>query len=214
MSNIVSNQTYDKLSYSKGKITYHDYVTNKLDNVHNMLFDDALQKYMLANPNLLHGSNEEFYKSEYDKLKTKYRIIDIKREIYFEPSVAKLIPKHNIDDKKLNIDLTQYWNNDYVVKNIFLDYRVKPIANNFAEYRFKLAKDIPQQDTTDIKNACICDAEIIEWDYVRGRAKLRSRVWDTEFYVDYKYTNSEVKESDSLSIDNLFATILNKNKTK
>ena len=200
MSNIVSNKTYDKLSYSKGKITYHDYVTNKLDNVHNMLFDDALQKYMLE-----HGYND---------LKQKYRIIDIKREIYFEPSVAKLIPKHNIDDKKLNIDLTQYWNNDYIVKNIFLDYRVKPIANNLAEYRFRLAKDIPQQDTTDIKNACICDAEIIEWDYVRGRAKLRSRVWDTEFYVDYKYTNSEVKESDSLSIDNLFASILNKNKTK
>ena len=200
MSNIVSNKTYDKLSYSKGKITYHDYVTNKLDNVHNMLFDDALQKYMLE-----HGYND---------LKQKYRIIDIKREIYFEPSVAKLIPKHNIDDKKLNIDLEQYWNNDYIVKNIFLDYRVKPIANNFAEYRFKLAKDIPQQDTTDIKNACICDAEIVEWDYVRGRAKLRSRVWDTEFYVDYKYINSDVKESDSLSIDNLFATILNKNKTK
>lgn len=199
MSNIVSNKTYDKLSYSKGKITYHDYVTNKLDNVHNMLFDDALQKYMLE-----HGYND---------LKQKYRIIDIKREIYFEPSVAKLIPKHNIDEK-LNIDLTHYWNNDYIVKNIFLDYRVKPIANNFAEYRFRLAKDIPQQDTTDIKNACICDAEIIEWDYVRGRAKLRSRVWDTEFYVDYKYTNSEVKESDSLSIDNLFASILNKNKTK
>ena len=211
MSNIVSNQTYDKLSYSKGKITYHDYVTNKLDNVHNMLFDDALQKYMLDN--LWRDSEEEFYEHGYNELTQKYRIIDIKREIYFEPSVAKLIPKHNIDEK-LNIDLEQYWNNDYIVKNIFLDYRVKPIANNFAEYRFRLAKDIPQQDTTDIKNACICDAEIIEWDYVRGRAKLRSRVWDTEFYVDYKYTNSEVKESDSLSIDNLFTTILNKNKTK
>lgn len=209
MSSIVSNKTYDKLSYSKGKITYHDYVTNKLDNVHNMLFDDALQKYMLENPNLLQSSNEEFYKSGYDKLKEKYRIIDIKREIYFEPSVAKLIPKHNIDAKKLNIDLTQYWNNDYVVKNIFLDYRVKPIANNLAEYG-----DISRQDTMDINNARIYDAEIIEWDYVRGRAKLRSRVWDTEFYVDYKYTNSEVKESDSLSIDNLFASILNKNKTK
>ena len=212
MSNIVSNKTYDKLSYSKGKITYHDYVTNKLDNVHNMLFDDALQKYMLDK--LWIDSKEEFYEHGYNELKQEYRIIDIKREIYFEPSVAKLIPKHNIDDKKLNIDLEQYWNNDYVVKNIFLDYRVKPIANNFAEYRFKLAKDIPQQDTTDIKNACIRDAEIVEWDYVRGRAKLRSRVWDTEFYVDYKYTNSEVKESDSLSIDNLFASILNKNKTK
>lgn len=211
MSNIVSNKTYDKLSYSKGKITYHDYVTNKLDNVHNMLFDDALQKYMLEN--LWRDSKEEFYEHGYNGLKQKYRIIDIKREIYFEPSVAKLISKYNIDEK-LNIDLEQYWNNDYVVKNIFLDYRVKPIANNFAEYRFRLAKDIPQQDTTDIKNACICDAEIIEWDYVRGRAKLRSRVWDTEFYVDYKYTNSEVKESDSLSIDNLFASILNKNKTK
>lgn len=212
MSNIVSNKTYDKLSYSKGKITYHDYVTNKLDNVHNMLFDDALQKYMLDK--LWIDSKEEFYEHGYNELKQEYRIIDIKREIYFEPSVAKLIPKHNIDNKKLNIDLEQYWNNDYIVKNIFLDYRVKPIANNFAEYRFKLAKDIPQQDTTDIKNACICDAEIIEWDYVRGRAKLRSRVWDTEFYVDYKYTNSEVKEAESLSIDNTFASLIRKNKTK
>ena len=195
MSSIVSNKTYDKLSYSKGKITYHDYVTNKLDNVHNMLFDDALQKYMLE-----HGYND---------LKQKYRIIDIKREIYFEPSVAKLIPKHNIDGKKLNIDLEQYWNNDYIVKNIFLDYRVKPIANNLAEYG-----DTYRQDTKDINNARIYDAEIIEWDYVRGRAKLRSRVWNIEFYVDYKYINSDVKESDSLSIDNTFASLIRKNKTK
>ena len=209
MSSIVSNKTYDKLSYSKGKITYHDYVTNKLDNVHNMLFDDALQKYMLANPNLLQSSNEEFYKSGYDKLKEKYRIIDIKREIYFEPSVAKLIPKHNIDRKKLNIDIEKYWNNDYIVKNIFLDYRVKPIANNLAEYG-----DISRQDTMDINNARIYDAEIIEWDYVRGRAKLRSRVWNIEFYIDYKYINSDVKEAESLSIDNTFASLIRKNKTK
>lgn len=195
MSNIVSNKTYDKLSYSKGKITYHDYVTNKLDNVHNMLFDDALQKYMLE-----HGYND---------LKQKYRIIDIKREIYFEPSVAKLIPKHNIDGKKLNIDLEKYWNNDYIVKNIFLDYRVKPIANNLAEYG-----DTYRQDTRDINNARIYDAEIIEWDYVRGRAKLRSRVWNIEFYVDYKYINSDVKEAESLSIDNTFASLIRKNKTK
>lgn len=199
MSSIVSNKTYDKLSYSKGKITYHDYVTNKLDNVHNMLFDDALQKYMLE-----HGYND---------LKQKYRIIDIKREIYFEPSVAKLIPKHNIDDKKLNIDLEQYWNNDYIVKNIFLDYRVKPIANNLAEYGDTYRQDT-RQYTKDINNACIYDAEIIEWDYVRGRAKLRSRVWNIEFYIDYKYINSDVKEAESLSIDNTFASLIRKNKTK
>ena len=207
MSNIVSNKTYDKLSYSKGKITYHDYVTNKLDNVHNMLFDDALQKYMLDN--LWRDSEEEFYEHGYNELKQKYRIIDIKREIYFEPSVAKLIPKHNIDDKKLNIDLEHYWNNDYIVKNIFLDYRVKPIANNLAEYG-----DTYRQDTQDINNARIYDAEIIEWDYVRGRAKLRSRVWNIEFYIDYKYINSDVKEAESLSIDNTFASLIRKNKTK
>lgn len=207
MSNIVSNQTYDKLSYSKGKITYHDYVTNKLDNVHNMLFDDALQKYMLDK--LWIDSKEEFYEHGYNELKQKYRIIDIKREIYFEPSVAKLIPKYNIDGKKLNIDLEQYWNNDYIVKNIFLDYRVKPIANNLAEYG-----DTYRQDTRDINNARIYDAEIIEWDYVRGRAKLRSRVWNIEFYIDYKYINSDVKEAESLSIDNTFASLIRKNKTK
>ena len=207
MSSIVSNKTYDKLSYSKGKITYHDYVTNKLDNVHNMLFDDALQKYMLDN--LWIDSKEEFYEHGYNDLKQKYRIIDIKREIYFEPSVAKLIPKHNIDSKKLNIDLEKYWNNDYIVKNIFLDYRVKPIAYNLAEYG-----DISRQDTMDINNARIYDAEIIEWDYVRGRAKLRSRVWNIEFYIDYKYINSDVKEAESLSIDNTFASLIRKNKTK
>lgn len=207
MSSIVSNKTYDKLSYSKGKITYHDYVTNKLDNVHNMLFDDALQKYMLDN--LWRDSEEEFYEHGYNELKQEYRIIDIKREIYFEPSVAKLIPKHNIDNKKLNIDLEQYWNNDYIVKNIFLDYRVKPIANNLAEYG-----DTYRQDTMDINNARIYDAEIIEWDYVRGRAKLRSRVWNIEFYIDYKYINSDVKEAESLSIDNTFASLIRKNKTK
>lgn len=211
MSNIVSNKTYDKLSYSKGKITYHDYVTNKLDNVHNMLFDDALQKYMLAN--LWRDSKEEFYEHGYNELKQKYRIIDIKREIYFEPSIAKLIPKHNIDDKKLNIDLEQYWNNDYIVKNIFLDYRVKPIANNLAEYGDTYRQDI-KDITKDINNACIYDAEIIEWDYVRGRAKLRSRVWNIEFYIDYKYINSDVKEAESLSIDNTFASLIRKNKTK
>lgn len=206
MSNIVSNKTYDKLLYSKGKITYHDYVTNKLDNVHNMLFDDALQKYMLDK--LWHNSKEEFYEHGYNDLKQEYRIIDIKREIYFEPSVAKFISKHN-SGKKPNIDLAQYWNNDYIVKNIFLDYRVKPIANNLAEYG-----DIPQQDTRDINNACIYDAEIIEWDYVRGRAKLRSRVWNIEFYIDYKYINSDVKEAKSLSIDNAFASLIRKNKIK
>ena len=206
MSSIVSNKTYDKLSYSKGKITYHDYVTNKLDNVHNMLFDDALQKYMLDK--LWRDSKEEFYEHGYNELKQEYRIIDIKREIYFEPSVAKLIPKHNIDEK-LNIDLERYWNNDYIVKNIFLDYRVKPIANNLAEYG-----DTYRQDTRDINNARIYDAEIIEWDYVRGRAKLRSRVWNIEFYVDYKYINSDVKEAESLSIDNTFASLIRKNKTK
>lgn len=211
MSNIVSNQTYDKLSYSKGKITYHDYVTNKLDNVHNMLFDDALQKYMLDK--LWIDSKEEFYEHGYNELKQEYRIIDIKREIYFEPSVAKLIPKHNIDDKKLNIDLEQYWNNDYVVKNIFLDYRVKPIANNLAEYGDTYRQDI-KDITKDINNARIYDAEIIEWDYVRGRAKLRSRVWNIEFYIDYKYINSDVKEAESLSIDNTFASLIRKNKTK
>ena len=211
MSSIVSNKTYDKLSYSKGKITYHDYVTNKLDNVHNMLFNDALQKYMLDN--LWRDSKEEFYEHGYNDLKQKYRIIDIKREIYFEPSIAKLIPKHNIDDKKLNIDLEQYWNNDYIVKNIFLDYRVKPIANNLAEYGDTYRQDI-KDITKDINNACIYDAEIIEWDYVRGRAKLRSRIWNIEFYVDYKYINSDVKEAESLSIDNTFASLIRKNKTK
>ena len=211
MSNIVSNKTYDKLSYSKGKITYHDYVTNKLDNVHNMLFDDALQKYMLDK--LWIDSKEEFYEHGYNELKQKYRIIDIKREIYFEPSVAKLIPKHNIDDKKLNIDLEQYWNNDYVVKNIFLDYRIKPIANNLAEYGDTYRQDI-KDITKDINNARIYDAEIIEWDYVRGRAKLRSRVWNIDFYIDYKYINSDVKEAESLSIDNTFASLIRKNKTK
>ena len=200
-ANIITNQVYDKLVYSKGKITYHDYVTNKLDNVHNVLFDDALYKYF---DKIYHFDKSN---TTYELVKAKYRIIDIKHELYFEPSIVKLINLKELTTKTINLE--SYWDNTYIIQNVFLNYSVKPVSNNFAEYRFMLSDgtDIPQQDTTNIKNAIIYDAEIIEWDYVRGRAKLRSRLWGTEFYVDYKYTNSNIKESSDLSLNNTFTEL-------
>lgn len=197
-SEIMSNNIYDKLIYSKGRITYHDYVTNKQDNVHNMLFDTALKKYMLD----IHTGQD------YETLKNQYRIIDIKREIYFEPSQVILIPKiiKGVVLENIEADLESYWNNEYIVKNVFLDYKVKPVANNYAEYSFTISD---KHSTTDIKNACIDDGEIIEWDYVRGRAKLKSKKWGTEFYVDYKYINSDVKDNTALD-DTTFTNLLKK----
>lgn len=91
---------------------------------------------------------------------------------YFKPnSNGQLVPKL----KKFTFDLTPYWGNCYT----------KDIYNSSA---VKFDKNIPN------------DTEIVKYDYIRGRAVVRSKLEDIEYDVDFDEINNTDVESEDVRL--------------
>ena len=92
---------------------------------------------------------------------------------YFPKSESneKQIPKL----KKFTFDLTPYWGNCYT----------KDIYNSSA---VKFDKNIPN------------DTEIVKYDYIRGRAVVRSKLEDIEYDVDFDEINNTDVESEDVRL--------------
>ena len=86
-------------------------------------------------------------------------------------SNEKQIPKL----KKFTFDLTPYWGNCYT----------KDIYNSSA---VKFDKNIPN------------DTEIVKYDYIRGRAVVRSKLEDIEYDVDFDEINNTDVESEDVRL--------------
>ena len=83
----------------------------------------------------------------------------------------QMIPKL----KKFTFDLTPYWGNCYT----------KDIYNSSA---VKFDKNIPN------------DTEIVKYDYIRGRAVVRSKLEDIEYDVDFDEINNTDVESEDVRL--------------
>ena len=91
---------------------------------------------------------------------------------YFKQnSNGQLVPKL----KKFTFDLTPYWGNCYT----------KDIYNSSA---VKFDKNIPN------------DTEIVKYDYIRGRAVVRSKLEDIEYDVDFDEINNTDVESEDVRL--------------
>ncbi len=77
--------------------------------------------------------------------------------------------------KKFTFDLTPYWGNCYT----------KDIYNSSA---VKFDKNIPN------------DTEIVKYDYIRGRAVVRSKLEDIEYDVDFDEINNTDVESEDVRL--------------
>ena len=86
-------------------------------------------------------------------------------------SNEKQVPKL----KKFTFDLTPYWGNCYT----------KDIYNSSA---VKFDKNIPN------------DTEIVKYDYIRGRAVVRSKLEDIEYDVDFDEINNTDVESEDVRL--------------
>ena len=84
---------------------------------------------------------------------------------------GQMIPKL----KKFTFDLTPYWGNCYT----------KDIYNSSA---VKFDKNIPN------------DTEIVKYDYIRGRAVVRSKLEDIEYDVDFDEINNTDVESEDVRL--------------
>ena len=90
---------------------------------------------------------------------------------YFVEINGKQVPKL----KKFTFDLTPYWGNCYT-KDIY----------NSSDVKFD--KNIPN------------DTEIVKYDYIRGRAVVRSKLEDIEYDVDFDEINNKDVESEDVKL--------------
>lgn len=107
--------------------------------------------------------------------KLDHKIIEFKNSEYWMPSSILIISKIFPYSKKI-VKLHKYWNNIQSLNDL---------------------------NISDIKltNYPINDAELLELNYVKGIAKMRSKLDDMEFEVPFGYLNENVSVSDDLKIE-------------
>ncbi len=91
--------------YENGPTSFESVANDKLDNVHKMLFNDALRKFFNKNASYFSDC------STFDEFLIKYKIVEIKGDSFSDPSKIILRSK-TFPYRQQNVDLTSYWN-DY-----------------------------------------------------------------------------------------------------
>lgn len=141
---------------------------------------EHVEKYLEIKSKSIH----DIYKEAICKLYKKYhKIIEIKQSEYWMPSSVYIINKISPYTKTV-VDLSKYWN---------------MIQRN----------EIANIDDIKISNENLKDFELIELNYVSGKAKLQSRIEDIICEVPFKYLNENLNVSDDMILSNSFLSKYN-----
>ena len=190
MGNNIDLKKYDKLIYKSSLNNVSDYVSEKLDIVHNELFMAALENafnIMKLKPNYsseiceaLGLENEDDINSiTIDEFLKEYKMKEIKNDEYFKPSKV-IFKRKRFPYDKYEIDLSQTWN----------DFQQNIIKKSFNEKLTDL------DNVNGLKVVCI--------NYVNGRSKLIDKITGNEYWIDNSYLDGEVELDDSFTLDNTF----------
>lgn len=178
-------------NYDNFELMYDHY--NKTDYVHQVLeilsIDPKICIKLLYNIKLLNDEENinvltNKYIDEICKLYKRYhKFVEIKNSEYWMPSSIFIISKIAPFTKE-TVNLDKYWNTIQ--------------SNNMYELKdLKITKEN------------ILDSEIIEINYVSGKAKLQSRSTDIIYEVPFKYLDENTNVSDELILSNSFITKYN-----
>ena len=94
---------YNKVFYKTGPQSFASVVNDKLENIHVMLFSDALRKYFESIKDIKY-SNMSF-----DEFLNKNNIVEQRNSVYNYPSTI-IVSKKTFPYVQEKIDLTSYWN--------------------------------------------------------------------------------------------------------
>lgn len=179
----MDNVLYNKMMYTNGPTKYEDFVSDKYEHVHQMMFNYALKKYFEDNK-----PNDEDDNYDYSQFIKDYEIVELRNKEYHLPSKviikSRKFPYHYFNNEK-SIDLTNYWS----------DYE-------FNEYN----KD---KSNLLIGDETIKDSELVYIDYVRNIARFRNRIDGKEFETTLDYLNKDVAvNKDEMTLYNTFLELM------
>lgn len=166
-------KTYDELWYNNTPVKYTDYVSNKFNDIHKQLYNDALNK-------LLNDIKDTYGFENINDFLGKIKIIEIKNNEYWKPSsvIIKFTTSIYVNDKKIikgsivKYDLSKYWNT----------YQNKTYERHIGECA-ELNQVIP-------------DPEILYINYVKGETVIESRLNDLKYTTNSDYIQSGDKYSE------------------
>ena len=139
-----------------------------------------IEKYMNQKSQTIH----DLYKEAVCKLYKRYhKIVEIKQSEYWQPSSIFIINKIS-PFNKITVDLSKYWN---------------------------MIQSNESSNINDLKitKENIEDSELIEINYVSGKAKLQSRTEDIIYEVPFKYLDENINVSDDMILSNSFISKYN-----
>lgn len=96
---------YNDMIYETRPVKYSEYVSNKYNDIHAQLYNDALNKFLKELKN-----KEEFLGWTDDQIENDIKIIEIKNTEYWKPS-SVIIMKKVYPFSKHKYSLSDYWNN-------------------------------------------------------------------------------------------------------
>lgn len=197
-------QTYKDMIYDSRPVKFSEYMSDKYDNVHRELFKDALEKCIAdyveyckmfkddIDPRFCFETKEEFYRN--------VNITEVKAAEYWMASSViwktKTFPYRTISLTEAG--KTGRFRKDAARGQMSLE----PWWNNYQKFESKSVSNI------DIGGDQTNDFKVIDLNYVRGSAILKSRLTDKEIEVPFEYLDDTVEIDDSMKLNNTFTHML------
>lgn len=175
---ITSTNIFNGTKALHGPRKYTELVNDIPNKVHDKLFNDAIKKLIADLDDYDLGGFKPGDDETWEDIILSIR--EIPYSEYFTASdVSITFKKYDSEGrpgiKKFRFDLAPYWGNCYDKKD-----------NSSADVKYD--KEIPN------------DVEIVKYDYIKGKATVRSKLEDIEYDVDFDELNNTDIESEDVTL--------------
>ena len=207
----LNNRQYNSQLYNSGPLSLRDVTTNRAELVHQELYNAALNDLI-----------DDLDDYDYSKDDAKYSkapfhfMGEYNKDLYLtEDEDRKKISNYFIEDNINNIievNGHEYWEASavYIIFKIFNTYNNRYIFvkkyymldEYWAPY---LTKHEKKTINVKISKEDLSDVRIVNYDYIRGKATMRSKINNIDYDVDFDLlSNEDYIDNDILLPDNLF----------